>query len=472
MFKPFRLFRSWPSLARLFKGGRVNDVGRLPRYALIFVLASAGLWTPIVAYLRLTPPTYTSDVSLILPGSGAQASVNLAELGQASSSAASAFSSTRVSPTQTYKRLIAANRTLERAASQLKLERGALGSPRIKLVDETSLIHFSMRGPTPEEAQIRANAILAVFLEELDVLRKDELDHREQAARVAITDYEKAVDKLRKNIAQVQRESGLVSFDHYKDIVAERDDLASRVEEARSELRSADASMLALTRLLGIDANMAALNLRLLADPEVQELSQTLAEQNASLAEAQGRFGARHPVVTSAWHALAGTKEQLFARGQFIAGPEVVLTSAKLDLAPNPQRSALLADLVGMAAQCESKSNALETIEEQLAAVNDRIDGLAPLAARLDDLSRDYQVAEAVFASALARVDTSKAEVYASYPLVQVLADASLPDRAMSPRPKIAIAAGGVATLMVLFALALAWVRRPLISKLLQKADG
>ena len=471
MPKTLHLFRSRPSLARLFKGGRIDDAGRLPRYALIFVLVLAGLWTPIIAYLRLTPPTYTSDVSLILPGSGAQASVNLADLGQASSSAASAFSSTRISPTQTYKRLLAANRTLERAASQLKLDRSALGAPRIKLVDETSLIHFSMKGGSPEEAQARADAILAVFLDELDVLRQDELAHREQAARVAIVDYELAVEKLRQDIAVVQRESGLVSFDHYKDIVNERDDLAGRVEEARSELRSADASMLALSRLLGIDADVAALNLRLLADPQFQELSQTLADQNAVLAEAEGRFGSRHPVVTSALHALAGTKKSLSARGQMIAGTSVVLASAKLDFAPNPQRSALLADLVNMAAECESKSHALDAIENQLAMVNAQIGALAPQAARLDDLSRDYQVAEAVFASALARVDTSKAEVYASYPLVQVLADASLPDRAVSPRPKIAIAAGAVSTLMALMALVLAWIRRPLISKLLHKVE-
>ena len=84
----------------------------------------------------------------------------------------------------------------------------------------------------------------------------------------------------------------------------------------------------------------------------------------------------------------------------------------------------------------------------------------------------DYQVAEAVFASALARTDTSKAEVYASYPLVQVLADASLPESASSPRPKIALAAGVAATLMVVMALALTWLRRPLITRLLDKADG
>ncbi len=467
-----KLFRSRPNLARLLTGGRLNDAGRLPRYALVFLLAASALWAPIIAYVRLTPETFVSDVSLILPGSGAQASVNLTDLGQASSSASSAFASSRISPTQTYKRLLAANRTLERAAQALGIEREVLGGPRIKLVDETSLIHFSMSGPTPLTAQARADAILTVFGEELDALRQDELEHRERAARVAIVDYERAVADLRADIARVQKESGLLSFDHFKDMVAERDQLAAQVDAARSEKAATDASMEALAAQLGVDPSIASLNLRLLADPEIQQLAQTLAAQNSELAQAKGRFGSRHPVVTSAVHALSGTKAELVARGRFIGGEQVVQATVKLDFAPDAARVSLLANLVELATDCERKAATLASVEEQLKSLDRRIASLARQAARLDDLSRDYQVAEAVFASALARTDSSKAEVYASYPLVQVLADASLPSKPTSPRPKIAVAAGIAATLMVFIALALAWSRRPLISKLLQKADA
>ncbi len=469
---PIRLFRSRPSLARVATGGRLDDAGRFPRYVLIFTLATVALWGPIISYLRLTPATFVSEVSLILPGSGAQASVNLTDLGQASSSAVSAFSSSRVSPTQTYKRLLAANRTLEYAAEGLNLDRKSLGSPRIKLVDETSLIHFSMTGPSPEAAQDRADAVLKVFLDELDVLRADELQHRQSAAREAIDEYAQAVEALRQTIADVQRSSGLVSFDHFKDIVAERDDLAGRVEEARTAKNAVDASLVALARQLGTTPEQAALNLRLLSDPEIQNLARTLAEQTAELAEAEGRFGSRHPVVTSAWHAVSGTQARLTARGQTIGGRGLRLASAKFDFAPDTERTSLMSDLVALAAECESKAAALASVEAQLNALDARVARLAPQAARLDDLSRDYQVAEAVFASALARTDTSKVEVYASYPLVQVLADASLPERASSPRGKIAIAAGGAATIMVLIALVLAWLRQPLIKTLLRKTEA
>ena len=79
-------------------------------------------------------------------------------------------------------------------------------------------------------------------------------------------------------------------------------------------------------------------------------------------------------------------------------------------------------------------------------------------------------MAEAVFASAIARSESKKTDVYASYPLIQVLENPSLPERPSSPNKKLSIAAGIAATLMLLIGLTLAWVRNPLISRLLKNA--
>lgn len=470
LLRPWRLFaRHRPNTARVFRGGRVADFGRLPRYLVIFGLTAGAVWTPISAYVRYTPPSFTSDVSLILPGSGAQASVNLADLGQASSSAASAFSSSRVSPTETYKRLLAANRTLERAAAALDTPMGALGEPKIQLVDETSLIHFAMVGGSPEEAQARAAMVLNVFLDEIEILRRDEMASREASAQEAIAGYEDAVDDLRVRIATLQAESGLVSFSHYEDLVKERDELITKLDGAAADRRAVDAQMISLQRKLGVSPELAASNLRLHADPEYQELARSLSENRAKLALAQGRFGPRHPQVTNAVQKLSGTEAQLRARGTRVLGDDIMAKSGTLDIAPDPARASLLAELVELAGLCENLASAEETLTAQREAADARIQVLAPLASRLDDLSRDYQVAETVFSSALARVDTTKSDIYASYPLVQVLADASLPIKPTSPKPMIAIAAGIAATLMLLMGLILAWVRRPLIDKLLTR---
>lgn len=470
---PFRLFiRSRPHGARIFLGGRLDDAWRLPRYILLAGCAALTIWMPISAYVRFTPASYTSHVSLILPGSGAQSSVNLANLGQASSSAASAFSSPRISPTQTYKRLLAANRTLERTADKLDMPQAQLGSPQIQLVDETSLIHFSMVGPSPEAAQARADTLLSAFLEEIEILRQDEMEHRRDSSLTAIVYYEQAVDELRVEMAALQAQSGLVSFNHYEEFVRDRDALATALSAAQSTRRATDAQMMALSNRLGVSAEMAAANLRLHADPEFQHLAESLSVQGAALAQVSGRFGQRHPKVTDASQKVIGTQTQLQRRSAVILGADTAAQMATFDLSPTSARANLMADLVELASLCENYANVEETLTAQLQAMDLRLAALAPQASRLDDLSRDYQVAEAVFTSALARVDTTKSDIFASYPLIQVLADASLPKEPTSPRELIAIAAGIVASFMVLVGLGLAWVRRPLIGKLLTRGEA
>ncbi|MEM6496173.1 MAG: hypothetical protein AAF709_05550, partial [Pseudomonadota bacterium] len=60
---------------------------------------------------------------------------------------------------------------------------------------------------------------------------------------------------------------------------------------------------------------------------------------------------------------------------------------------------------------------------------------------RLDDLQRDHQIANAVFSSAVARIDTTTSDIYASYPLLQVLDPPTLPDSPSSPNILIAVLA-------------------------------
>ena len=114
----------------------------------------------------------------------------------------------------------------------------------------------------------------------------------------------------------------------------------------------------------------------------------------------------------------------------------------------------------------------LATLEAQKVEGQKALDAFAPAAAEMKDLERDFSVAEAVFASAIARAQSSKLDVYASYPLVQVLENPSLPTKPSSPNLKLALMARIAATLMLLFSLAMGWIRIVLISRLLTKPSS
>ncbi|SFE00726.1 GumC family protein [Roseivivax sediminis] len=463
---PFRQL----SALRLLRGGRVADLGRMPRYAGLFAIGAVCIWTPIMSYLETAPLRYTSGLSLILPGAGASASVNLDRIGQASSFSNSPYANSSVSPTETYKRLIGAERILGAAAETLDMHPRDFGQPRVELVDQTGLIHVSMVGNSPEDAKARGDALLSAFFSEIEALRADEASIRETGAGEAIEEYRQSVLATREEIARLQRETGLISAEQFDTLVAETDALRERVSDLTATLDEKTEAVTALQQALGTTPPLAAAALRLHADTEFGALAAAMSEQAALLSEARGRFGENHPKVRAARTAHAAAASEATVRAARLTGLSGDALDG-LDLSHVGSRADLLSKLVtleaeraGLAAEHAAMTTRLDAAEAQ------RIALLEP-AARLEDLSRDFEVAEAVFASAMARSQTTKTDLYASYPLVQVLEDPALPTEPSSPKRKLALAAGIAATMFFFMGLMLGWLRRPLIDRLLTTGE-
>lgn len=453
-------------LRRALMGGALSDLGRLPRYVAFALLGGTLIWAPITGYLKTAPERYKSVASLILPGSGASASLNLNGIGQASSYASSAFASNAVSPTETYKRLLGADRIMAAAAASLDMPRSALGSPRVNLVDQTSLIHIEMVGNSPVDAQARADAILTAFFAELDALRTDEVDTREDSGLQAIADYRDSVAATRAEITTLQAESGLLSMKQYEDLVDRHLTLEARVKDLAAVLGDKSAEVEQLQRQLDTTPQRAAVTLKLFADGAYVTMLDEIARFQADYAQTSALYGTRHPKVQEARR----TRDEAVSAAQHLAADITKLSAEEieaLDLAPNGVRADLLSQLVEKDAERAGMAQELTALESQLAEAADDIDAKRLAAATLQDLERDFAVAEAVFASAIARTQSSKSDFYASYPLVQMLENPSLPEKPSSPNKKLAIAAGGAATFMMLIGLLIGWTRNAIIGRLL-----
>lgn len=457
---------------RAVMGGNLNDMTRLSRYLATAVLGLTLIWAPLLGYLETAPFSYRSTTSLIMPGSGASASMNLNGIGQSSSYANSAFASNSVSPTETYKRLLGADRIVDAAAASLDLSRSSLGQPRVRLIDQTSLIHFETTGPTPEDAQSRGDAILAAFFTELDALRTDEANTRQDSGLKAIADYRTSVADTRTQIQALQTSTGLFSVNQYEVLLDQHFSLDNHIMLERANLSDLAAATASLEVQLGLDAVIAAATLKLFANTAYIALLDEIALTEIALTDASAqRYGARHPRMQAAQAARDQFASVALPLAQSITGLDAEALS-NIDVAPDGARAQLLAELVLMHVEVSGAMEHLSTLEAQKADGQQVLISFSPTAAKMQDLERDFSVAEAVFASAIARAQSSKSDVYASYPLVQVLENPSLPDKPSSPNRKIVILAGIFASLMLLSSLVIGWIRISLISRLICKSDA
>jgi uncharacterized protein involved in exopolysaccharide biosynthesis len=303
---------------------------------------------------------------------------------------------------------------------------------------------------------------------ELDALRFDEQNTREDSSLRAIVDYRASVAATREEISTLQNASGLLSVDQYQALLKRHADLENEVRNSRATLSEKEAAASGLAAQLGLTPASAALTLKLFADGGYLALMAEAATFSAVLADANSQYGNQHPKVVEARKVRNTANAAAAARARMITGEDDVVLEG-LDLAPQGARADLLAQLVRMETDRAGHSQLLNTLTNQLTNGAEDLARNAVAAAQLQDLERDFSVAEAVFASAIARAQSTKSDVFASYPLVQVLENPSRPTDPSSPNRKLAIAAGIAATFMLLFSLSLGWIRIALIGRLLEK---
>jgi uncharacterized protein involved in exopolysaccharide biosynthesis len=196
-----------------------------------------------------------------------------------------------------------------------------------------------------------------------------------------------------------------------------------------------------------------------------------VAKHEAILAEVSAQFGSRHPKVEEAKNATNKASAAATQIAQTVTGLDAKML-ASLDLAPQGVRAELLAQLVRMETLRQGASRHIQTLQKQFDEGGKQLATLSAAAAQLQELERDFSVAEAVFASAIAKSQSSKSDVYASYPLVQILENPSLADKPSSPNRKLAIVAGTAATIILIISLIMGWVRLALINRLIAKPEG
>ena len=442
--------------------------GRYLRYAIVLGVGIAIILSLASAVYTLTPRKYSSGFTLILPGAGASSSVNIETLGQTSSNSASAYGSQNLSPTENYKKLLQSFRLRGQVAKAFGVDMSELSAPRIRLANQTQLIYVSITADKANKAKALADTWLEVFNREIGNLRNEEQMIREDAYRATLQSFEAAVEASRAKIIAFQTEHGLISVEQFQDLVGRSEALRFEAQKAQTQATVAQQEIARLSTLLGLSPEYAAKVMVLHSDTVFQSLNASFSDAENRRAELVNMYGPNHPDLRIATEERIGLHEALIDRGRSVLGYEAFHTIDAGQYAANTERGRLISGLVQAATSYAGAKQRLSSLHSQQGDTSARVELLAGPATQLDALLRDHQVAETVFASALARIDTNRTDMFASYPLTQSVETPVLPVSPVTPSKKL-VALGAVGVIF-LYAIGLIflWIRLPIIRMLLK----
>ncbi|MGS0682940.1 GumC family protein [Shewanella sp. 125m-7] len=453
----------------LVDGSQLSPKERKQAYLKVTSLLLLMVWFLVLLFTFLSPSRYISQWTLILPGAGAGALVSLDSVGQANSSTASPYASSAIDPRVNYKSIATSKTLINAAAKTLHLKSGEFGMPKLKMPNQTGIMQFSIKATTAKQAQQKGWAHYHSLQALLAELRRDEIEQREDAIRVGMATFANKVNLTQNKLLEFQSEHGLVSLDQFKELALTMERLRHNKVNLLSEFQGVKASQRMLEIHLGLTPKQAAGLLTLKNDQLFQQLLISYTNITATLAEYRSRFGKRHPKVVTLQDEQKTVLSALSRRCNVLLGYNDKRLMLMLSADDLDGRAQLMQELLSLNTKAEGLKHQIETLSEQIHAWNHRFNDSNDDAAKLEGLQREHQVATAVFTSALAKMDIGKADIYAAYPLLQLMASPTLAEKPDNLRTLLTIVGGITASISLIIGMGMLWIRKPILQKILMK---
>lgn len=434
---------------------------RRNRYILVAALGSAFIWAVAVAVVALVPRVWAASYTLILPSSDPDGRVSLTEVGQAYATARSTYDGKSLDPRVNYRQIMMSADVLDAAARRAEVPAASFGQPRIKLIDQSSVIEVEVRGDSAEEALRKAQAVHDAFATRLAALRADETFQREQAIEQTIVHSRQRLTRAQQDLLKFKVKSSVISGRQLEELALMVSELEKKTVAVRQRLAGESARLQSLASQLGLSPQQAGWTLTLQADAVFMDAFRQFGEAQAQLTEASHKWGEVHPKVREASGKSASASDAMLRRARAVLSSR--LRQADLQslamILQDRSRDALLNDLVRVAAETAATQAELTVVERQSRQARARMPGLAEEATQLSELERNVSFTEAVFTGLAGKTDIGNTNIYSSYPLVQTLVHPSRPHSPLSPKPVFVVLGALGASLLLMVALSLAWLR-------------
>ncbi len=374
----------------------------------------------IVSYVVLEKPQYKTSWMLLLPGTERSSTINLDDVGESRSSGNNAYGRVSISPKNTYKEIALSTAVINRAAKAFEVRPEEFEKPIIKLIDQTPAMMFTLKGTSLKKLAKRASIFNVSFHETLDNLRSNELDRHYKGIEGNLAIAKKRLKTARQKIVNYQINGEVISDAQYTLWVTDAEQLRNKLTSVNADIASATAEIKSALKQYNIDEYQINDVVQLQSNPEVDSttrlLGQLLSEQSSKeLVYAKG-----NPVSKELARKIRGLEQKL--NSMLVAHPSIESVNPQtLYGLLSSNTSTRLQTINRKIAGREGLNAQANTLQVSFDSYQARIKTHTKDAANLADLSRDHQIAEAIFSSALAKLDTSRLDIYATYPLTQLL---------------------------------------------------
>ena len=453
-----------------FEPGKLNCLKVFLRSPLGLALVAGYLVVVLCFILYVTSPDkYASDLSLVLPTAGSSSKVTLEEVGQVSQSSASAFGNQAYSPLSTYKQILTGSAVIQQAANILGIDPTGFGSPRVKAVQQTSILQIRLSAHDAESSNQKAWALIEAFQLELDRLRFDEAKREDESVERALASHQERLNKARMAIVDFQQRSLLISTEQMDLTVLTLAKVREDLTFSKSEKASTEKFMRRLSSHLGVSPELAGYALALQSDTQFAAYLNELQDSAAQLSRFQSQWGQSHPKVLTEQQRFNGVLALLQERSADVVGVSSSRVLHEMNLSSAAKLAELFSNLLDAGANLSGQEAKIRELQQAELRIDDQLRVYAREYAELERLEREHQRAEAIYNAAAARLEQGKTDRFSSYPIVQVLATPSSSGNSYFPSTKLAIAIAIAALILLHIGIWALWQRDRLIDLLLKR---
>lgn len=431
-------------------------------YLTLGLAGNAGMWCLSLLYLKVTPPVYTSNWVLSLPGTVINTNISLPDTGNASSQEVSPYANSAQDPREIYKFIATSDAVEKSAANQLNIPLQKLGKPRVKIIDNTTLMGFEISGNSPEEAKKKALAFYQALQTRLSELRAKEAAQREAKFKGKLIEAQQKLERTQKRLSDYQVSSGFASPAQIEKLSETIEKLRQERAEILAQQQQNSARLRQLSDTLDVTTARASDAFILKADQLFQQYLKDYNEATAKLVLLNSKYLPDNPTIIQAKIQLDSVKNALVNRSINLLGRPVdpVTLAQLINLQSDSAREPLFKELFTSQVEKQGFKASAKEIDQQISLLEERLKTLSRSSSTVEALKRDLQISEAIFSATLASLDGRNSDVFGSYPEVQLVTEPTFPDTPSSPKKKLVLLGTALGSLLLSTGLILAWLHR------------